>query len=134
MAARLGNVIYWICCGVTALVLVATVDVLRSGVTDVRGPFATQRRWEVIAPTSRIVYIVSAPASMTKEEVLQDINFLAASTSLHDPTNAQLEEWLASHSAVGFRTDWWQEPVFLGLIPALLVWLFGRACRYVLAG
>jgi hypothetical protein len=44
-----------------------------------------------------------------------------------DPSTAVLAPW--------WQQDWcWQPALFLGIIPALLMWLFGRACRYVLAG
>ena len=78
-------------------------------------------------------YIVTAPASMTPNQVDSEIDLLSESRPFL-ATNADREAWLKTHDSVGFNSDWWQAPLFLGIIPALLVWLFGRVCRYVLAG
>jgi hypothetical protein len=140
MAARLGNVIYWACCGVAVLWLVAMAAYV---VSDDRGPFAPTHTFEFSSPQRRS-FKVEAPRSLSRDYVVELINESAIKQTPDDPwpgrrigpaTSAEWEDWLTHHSSIGFNTgSLLTAALLLGLIPAMLVWLFGRACRYVLAG
>jgi hypothetical protein len=80
MAARLGNVIYSVCCGLTALWLTFAI-------TNLYGPIAVA----VWFADHHLQHLLDLPANGL-------------------------------------------ELLVFGLIPASMVWLFGCACRYVLAG
>jgi hypothetical protein len=109
-------------------------------VGDDRGPFAATQTLEITSPTNRI-YKVAGPRSMSKDGIVDSINDAAAiegdtfarfAYPISIPICAQMDAWLASHPSIGFHSDG-GEFLFLGLILALVVWLFGRACLYVLA-
>jgi len=130
MAAKLGNVIYWTCCGVAALWLVA---VAYFEMFDRTSPLMA-RKWELTSPAN-VTYTVRAPADLTREQALRAVNFAASMNGLRDATSAELEKWFEHDPSLvqGIRTLL-NVVLLFGFVPALVVWLFGRACRYVLAG
>jgi hypothetical protein len=140
MAARLGNVIYWTCCGVAALWLVATAGFMWPTAQTATAPSTTSKDNidDSVIPRS------DARADELRRQGLNDraiadelgregLNpFAAWGPALPaKPKPSELDPSTARPEIVGFD---WQAMLLLGFVPALLVWLFGRACRYVLAG
>jgi hypothetical protein len=145
MAARLGNVIYWACCGIAALWLVACAAVVLS---ERRTTFEFRSANDRMSP-----YTITLSGGTTPEYALtalqRGVRYNAADSEWRrqhglqpwangfDPDRFLIERMKLSDDPNHWRVMQQSSPPWAELLFAILalpMWLFGRACRYVLAG